>query len=237
MAEKHTFLDAWIVETNTAYRKVPFSVVADWIQQGRLLASDKLRSSGQTEWFCLGDNPTFAAYLPRSEPYRTEDQAEALEPVQVDFNWKPRSDDEDEDVDMIPLIDVSLVLLIFFIMTTTGAFLATRIQTPGAFFGWLSSDPATIWIGIDMDLNKEPIYSIGVGDQPPASKEDEGLMTRDQVLQRLDAKLAEAPRFVDVVIRAHEDLPSGIVRRLQVELERRPKIMKKHQAVSEKKAP
>src|SRR5215470_9995950 len=121
MTEKRRFLDVWIVESNTVYREVPFTVVADWVQQGRLLEDDMLRPSGTAEWSRVGGSPDFAPYLPKAEPFRAEDQAEALEPVQLDFQWKKSREGEgDEDVDMIPLIDVSLVLLIFFMLTATG---------------------------------------------------------------------------------------------------------------------
>src|SRR5438270_6714036 len=127
MAEKRRFLDVWIVEGNTVYREVPFTVVADWVQQGRLLENDMLRPSGTKDWFQVGANPTFAAYLPRSEPHRAEDKAEALEPVQLELTWRRRpEDDADEDVDMIPLIDVSLVLLIFFMMVASVGALAGK---------------------------------------------------------------------------------------------------------------
>jgi biopolymer transport protein ExbD len=238
MAEKRRFFDVWIVETNTVYREVPFTAVCDWVQQGRLLADDMLRPSGTAQWFRLGDNATFAAYLPRAEPHRADDQAEALEPVQVEFAWKHKGDDEDEDVDMIPLIDVSLVLLIFFIMTTTSVALAARIPTPEAYTGLVSANADRIWIGIDVDGNGEPIYSIGQGDEAPASNEDQGLMTQQQVLQRLDAKLKErggAP--AEVLIRPHKELPSGIRRRLQIELEKRGQVVQKYRAVSEKANP
>src|SRR5213595_251160 len=102
MAEQRKFLDVWIVETNTVYQEVPFTVVADWVQQGRLLEDDKLKPSGTAEWLRVGSTPAFNAYLPRAEPFRVEDKAEALEPVQLDFTWKRRRGDDDEDVDMIP---------------------------------------------------------------------------------------------------------------------------------------
>src|SRR4051794_19833943 len=118
MAEpQRRFYDVWIVESNTVYREVPYTVVTDWVQQGRLLDDDQLRPSGTQQWQRLGDQTSFAAFLPKVEPQRADDQAEMLEPVQVDFAWRPRTDDEDDDVDMIPLIDISLVLLIFFMMT------------------------------------------------------------------------------------------------------------------------
>ena len=43
MTAPKRFLDVWIIESNTVYREVPFTVVADWIQQGRLLEDDMLR--------------------------------------------------------------------------------------------------------------------------------------------------------------------------------------------------
>ena len=80
MAEQRTLLDVWIVETNTVYRDVPFTVVADWLQQGRLLESDMLSLPGTEKWTAIGKTK-FAAYLPKAEPYEVDDQAEALEPV------------------------------------------------------------------------------------------------------------------------------------------------------------
>src|SRR5262249_50224650 len=107
MAQKRRFLDVWLVETNTVYREVPFAVVAAGVQQSRLLAEDMLRPSGPAQWFKVGASPEFAPYLPRPEPHRVEDQAEALEPVHLDFAWKRRPEEEEGDPDMIPLIDIS----------------------------------------------------------------------------------------------------------------------------------
>jgi len=239
MAEKRRYLDVWIIETNTVYREVPFEVVTDWVQQGRLLADDMLRPSGTAQWFRLGDNPSFAAYLPQSDPYAANDQAEALEPVAVDFAWKRRPEDEDDDVDMIPLIDVSLVLLVFFMMTAGAIAVASNIKLPEATYNLTSGNEAMIWVGVqavEADPSALPYYSIGEGENPPASKDDEGL-TEKQVLERLDAKLKErAGLKVDVQVRGDANLQAGYVRRLQVELERRRDIIdKKYKRVNEKK--
>ena len=83
MAEKRRFLDVWIVESNTVYRRCRSTVVTDWVQQGRLL--EPTTSSGRRappSGSRLGDSPSFAAYLPRPSRYAADDQAEALEPVQ-----------------------------------------------------------------------------------------------------------------------------------------------------------
>src|SRR5947209_1875871 len=107
MPEPQNYFDVWITETNTGYRKVPFSVVTDWLQQGRLLAEDMVCVAGTNKFVPLGEVSAFAAYLPKAELYRVEDKAEALEPVHADYAWTRVRHDEEEDVDMIPLIDVS----------------------------------------------------------------------------------------------------------------------------------
>jgi biopolymer transport protein ExbD len=238
MTEKRRFLDVWIIETNTVYREVPYNVVADWVQQGRLLENDKLRPSGTQEWFLLGSMPAFAAYLPRSEPFRAEDQAEALEPVQLDFAWKQRRSTEDDDVDMIPLIDVSLVLLIFFMMTATMSTAASLIKTPPAHNGSeITSDEQMFWIGIERGTGGSPKYSLGQGSQNP-SEEDQGL-SRDQLIQRLDQRLKESGP-VKVRIKAHEETPDGVIKEMRALLDMRKRagmIRSVHDEVSEGDTP
>jgi biopolymer transport protein ExbD len=236
MAEKRRFLDVWIVESNTVYQEVPFMVVADWVQQGRLLEDDKLRPSGTKEWFPVGSSPEFAPYLPRPEPFRAEDQAEALEPVQLDFAWKRRHEDEDDDVDMIPLIDVSLVLLIFFMMTTAGIS-AALIAAPPAENGETANDTSVVRIDINL-VDGDPVYAVGTGNNPPASADDRDLHSVQELLPRLREHLERLRGQVDVGINAHQNLEAGVVRDLMVRLESDPyfrrKIDKKYNWVTGK---
>src|SRR5262245_65517529 len=90
MAEKKRLLDVWIVELKTVYREVPFAVVTDWLQQGRLLADDRVRLTGTADWRIVGKIPTLAAFLPKPEPGRADDQAEALEQVATGFGMQRR---------------------------------------------------------------------------------------------------------------------------------------------------
>jgi len=236
MTQKRRFLDVWIIESNTVYREVPFPVVADWVQQGRLLEDDMLRPSGTAEWFKVGGSPEFAPYLPRPEADRVEDQAEALEPVELDFRWKKRHDDEDDDVDMIPLIDVSLVLLIFFMLTASGVGAAAFIPTPPAEFGAISSNPEEVQLNINLEDDK-PVYSLSVGNQIKDPSKDANLRTMDELLDRLRDHLERAPGNVEVTINAHPDVKSGLVRDLTARLEVPPyrgRIVQKFIGVSEK---
>jgi biopolymer transport protein ExbD len=239
MTEKRRFLDVWIIESNTVYREVPFTVVADWVQQGRLLENDKLRRSGTAEWFPIGGSPDFSPYLPRSEPDRVDDIAEAMEPVELDFRWKKRPEDEDDDVDMIPLIDVSLVLLIFFMLTASSAGLAAFVPTPQADYGSLAPNTDEVQLNINLEGegdDRKPVYSFSVGNKFLDPK-DNNLPTMDEMLKRLQEYLEKLPNRVDVTINAHPDVKSGLVRELTARLESEPfrgRIIQKFVGVSEK---
>ncbi|HLI63509.1 MAG TPA: biopolymer transporter ExbD [Terriglobales bacterium] len=238
MSKDRRFLDVWIIESNTVYREVPFPVVSDWIQQGRLLENDMLRRSGTAEWFAVGSSPDFTPYLPHSEPDRVEDAAEALEPVELDIRWKRPVPDEDEDVDMIPLIDVSLVLLIFFMLTASTAGLAAFVPTPPAEYGMI--DPNTEGVQLNIDLQGEerrPVFSFSVGNKFLDREKDSNLSTIDELLGRLQEYLKGQAGRVEVSINAHPDVKSGLTRELMARLESEPfrsRIMQKYYGVSDK---
>ncbi|HTU22760.1 MAG TPA: biopolymer transporter ExbD [Gemmataceae bacterium] len=243
MSKERRFLDVWIIESNTVYREVPFQVVSDWIQQGRLLENDMLRRSGTAEWFPVGGSPDFAPYLPHPEPYRVEDTAEALEPVELDFRWKKRHDEEDDDVDMIPLIDVSLVLLIFFMLTASTAGLAAFVPTPPAEYGALSPNTDEVQLNINLEGegdNRKPVFSITVGNKPLDPKDPtkgSNLPKMKEMLDRLQEYLEKLPNRTTVTINAHPDVKSGVVRELITRLESEPfrsHLVKKSIGVSEK---
>src|SRR5262249_40662463 len=147
---KKFFFDVWLVQGNRVYRSVPYEVVTDWIQQQRLLADDHIRPTGTEGWFVLGKVPAFSGFLPQPEPLRTDAQAEALEPVESGFAWGHKGEEEEVDPDMIPLIDISLVLLIFFMMTSAVAAVGSGIRVPQAagLDPTLVQNQEMIWIGI-----------------------------------------------------------------------------------------
>jgi biopolymer transport protein ExbD len=219
MADEKRFFDVWIVESNTVYREVPHSVTTDWLQQGRLLGNDKARPSGTGEWRELGTWPEMAAFLPHREEGRADDVAEALEPVELELAWRRRGDDDDQDVDMIPLIDVSLVLLIFFMMTSTVAGISASIAMPEVGTGqhFVANEPA--WISIELTQEKTPVYSIGQG-TAAVPAEDRNL-DFNGLLQQLDAKLASGPALNLLTIQGDKKLESGLIKRLRGELEQR----------------
>src|SRR5262249_39007306 len=141
-----------------------------------------------------------------------------------------RRGDEDEDVDMIPLIDVSLVLLIFFMMTATVGGGAALIPTPKArHTNQVAHTP--YWIGVNCPLDaagrpeREPrgerviVDSLGQGDKP-AEPGAQNLRTREELLKHLDRLVSPGDR-AEVRIKANPVLPYEVVRDLTVALESR----------------
>jgi biopolymer transport protein ExbD len=221
VAEKRRFLDVWIVESNTVYKEVPFTVVIDWVQQGRLLEDDKMKPTGTKEWQRLGDSPDFTPYLPQADPGRPEDEAEAMEPVVLDFEFKKPHFEEDDDVDMIPLIDVSLVLLVFFMLTASAAGAIAFVETPETENGEVVTDSNSLRVDINRDpTDHSPVFALGVGVRP-ATKEDSDL-TAAELLEHLRTRLNRTKGEVELVINAHKDLPAKFARDLLVSLRDEP---------------
>ncbi len=238
MAEKRRFLDVWIVESNTVYQEVPFEVVADWLQQGRLLADDMCKPSGTKDWNRIGGHPDLEPYLIKEEPNRPDDQAEALEPI-IDpgLNYRRRHDEEDEDVDMIPLIDVSLVLLIYFMLAAGGAAAASLIRTPAAEHGSMVPNPSAVRIDIGPDpADGTPVYSVGEGGAPPA-EDDKDLRSLQAVLNRVQAALNRRDDKAEVIINLDKNLPAKLGRDVLLALRAEPfrsKVSANFYGVSEK---
>jgi biopolymer transport protein ExbD len=219
MAEKRRLLDVWLVENNLVYREVPYTVVTDWIQQGRLLGEDQVRAAGGPRWFRLDAVPALAAFLPRPEPTRVEDQAEALEPVEVDFSYRRPKSEEEGDVDMIPLIDISLVLLIFFMMSAAvGAGVLSPIATPPAEHQLLKLSEGMYWVGVDAtdkEKRAEPVYSLGTDKQQLVEPTPDVSKVKNAFKGELEKLRGE----VKTRIRADRSLPYHVIRGVIVELQ------------------
>jgi biopolymer transport protein ExbD len=225
MAEKRRFFDVWIVESNTVYREVPFTVVADWVQQGRLLEDDMLKPSGTPEWQRLGGTPDFSVYLPKPQAFRSDDKAEALEPVELDFSYKRRHDEEDDDVDMIPLIDVSLVLLIFFMLISAGTAAASSVRVPDSKHPNVAINADEITVNIELD-NGTPVFSLGIGNKPASDAKFKDIREYPRLLEALEEMLSGQGQST-VTINANPDVRSGLVRQLTADMSSgklRPKV-------------
>ena len=230
--------DVWFVAANTVYKAVPYNVVADWAQQGRLAGTDMVRPTGTKDaWVQVSANELLADYLPLPAVAHVEPApAENLIPAEVvggesqppagptvelpEPEPGPTASrfEEDDEVDMIPLIDISMVLLVFFIMIQAAGALAPVDVPEMRYAGQLSNDPEAITITIEK-LNTENVYySVRVGNVSPKPGHDL-LPTPEAAIKALNEALVGATRPPEVRIACRKELPRERVYELRRELE------------------
>jgi biopolymer transport protein ExbD len=238
--------DVWFVTANTVYKAVPYNVVADWTQQGRLAGTDKVRPTGTEEsWVRVSDHDLLSDYLPRpaakvvsapkAVPAAKPTPDGALIAAEVVGGAQPAEAkpvelpdpepgpsfsrfEEDDEVDMIPLIDISMVLLVFFIMIQAAGALAPVDVPEMKYGGELKADPEAITITIEK-LNTENVYySVRVGPAAPEPSRDM-LATPEAAIKALNEALSGATRPPEVRIACRKDLPRERVYELRRELE------------------
>jgi biopolymer transport protein ExbD len=218
---KKFYFDVWLSQGKTVYRDVPYEVVTDWLQQGRLLGEDRIRPAKTEEWFMIDKVPAFSGFVPHADPLRTDAQAEALEPVETGFSWSHKAEEEEADPDMIPLIDVSLVLLIFFMMTSTVAAVISAIAVPAADPRVVELDPNVqmVWIGINYISESEPCqYQITWQTESGDHGSIRGL-SKDDCLKRVDEILAKE-KVPEIRVAAHKSLAFGLIKEMGAALEK-----------------
>jgi biopolymer transport protein ExbD len=216
-------LDVWFVTANTVYRQVPYQVVADWVREGRLGAADKLRPAGTADrdWRTVGTWELFADYLPGSATAAGAEggEVELPEPVEPESHGRKQREAVDDEVDMIPLIDISMVLLVFFvIVSATGAL--SPVDVPDMkYAGQLTNDPNAITINIQKASETEVVYALRVGKVAPRP-EYARLANPEEALKALNTLLGEATQPPHVQVACEKALPSARVVEMEKELKK-----------------
>lgn len=97
----------------TAMGDLTLAQVAEGLADGRWEPMDEVMGPNETAWVAIENHPQLAEIAAELEPP------------------PPRHYDDETRLDMNALIDVCLVLLIFFILTTSYAVLQKRLEAPG----------------------------------------------------------------------------------------------------------
>lgn len=231
--------DVWFVTANTVYKAVPYSVVADWAQQGRLAGGDMIRPAGtNAAWMKVSENELLADYLPRqvattgpvatAKPVapppgtkaatETPNQPATLPDPESELGLKLSRFEEDDEVDMIPLIDISMVLLVFFIMIQAAGALAPVDVPEMKYAGQLTNDPDAITITVEKLNTEDVYYAVRVGQSSPQPKHD-NLKTPEEAIVAMKEILAAMQRPPEVRIACRKDLPRERVYELRRSLE------------------
>jgi biopolymer transport protein ExbD len=210
--------DVWFVAADQVYRAVPWAVVSGWAEQGRLAAGDRVRPAGSTPaWVKVADEPTLSGFLFNPARHLGESAGEGG-PIELDLGPRPRAREiEDDEVDMIPLIDVSLVLLVFFMLTTVVAATSPVAVPEMKYAQEIVKESDSITIQIDTRGVTEHFYALRLGDAGP-TPDDNNLLTLGELLVRLDKRLAERRTPPEIRIACNAKLPGGLVREVTPEL-------------------
>lgn len=234
MAKPTKTFDVWFVAANTVYKAVPYNVVADWTQQGRLAPTDMVRPAGSTTpWVKVADHDLLVDFVPRLSAAKavaaapvataaaptidpTAGSAELPEPEPVKF--RQPTGGEDDDVDMIPLIDISMVLLVFFIMIKAAGALAPVEVPEMRWAGQLSADPEAITIVVDK-LNEEKVYyAVRAGQNAPKPEHD-NLPTPEKAVAAVMDLVTGKKKAPELRIACRKELPRERVYELRREVE------------------
>lgn len=213
--------DVWFIHADTVYKKVPYGVATGWAEQGRLSADDKVRPAGvTTAWVRVADHPLLCDFLFATPPAAASaDRAEQLHDIEMDVTWGRHhaAGEEDDDVDMIPLIDISMVLLIFFMMTATVA-AVSAVDLPGMkHASEVGKNGDAFTVQIDKRAGGEVFYALRVGDGVPAN-EDNNLTSKDELVARLRSRLKSAQQAPEVRIACNKELPRVLVHEVAKDL-------------------
>ncbi len=200
--------DIWVRAVDRVYPQIPYTVLTTWVQEGRVLEDDKVRPSGTSDWVELRQEPLLAVYLPQPAAIRADDHAEALEPVELGFDAKTRTEEEDDDVDMIPLIDISLVLLVFFMMTAGEMIEASIVETPPAENARVI-EPGKMSVSLSM-VDGNVRYFFGDKGADP--------LTQEEVLQRVSENI-QGGGSAEAIIKANPWVPYETVQKLLIAME------------------
>jgi len=219
------YYDVWIIKANQVIREIPAATIAQWIEERRLVVRDKIRPAGTANWFEVGQHPSLINILPQKE----NPKPETLESQSHSFQ---KHQSVDDDIDMIPLIDVSLVLLVYFLMSTSSLGSGTSTKLPIAEYASVQGIKDQAWI--EVENNKA--YTVGFAER----KKDQTTKfeSQDKLIAYLQDEIKKGPGFKEVTVYAPGDISAGTIRNLVTSIEKsfgKDEISKIHLGVTGKK--
>jgi biopolymer transport protein ExbD len=166
--------------------------ILDGVKEGLWETSDEVMGPDDAAWTALEQHPVFAQAMADYEPP------------------PPKRPDDETRLDMNPLIDVALVLLIFFMLTTTYEELRKEFNPPGDIQPNPQGAKTT-----DKDLRKSSIRATAQmdGDQIVYRVEDQ-VVAEDQLEERFK-ELIESSGRMDLAMEVDPDVPWKAFVRIQ----------------------
>jgi biopolymer transport protein ExbD len=161
--------------------------VLEGMQDGRWEPTDEVMGPQDGEWTAIENHPQLA------------EVAAELEPP------PPRVYDDETRLDMTALIDVTMVLLIFFILTTSYSLLQKRLDAPNP----TSSTPGPAVITKEQVQQTMVMVTIKMEDGKPVTQIEGKPTTPNRLEYDLGSALSGAKRYV--VLQYDDDVPEKSV--------------------------
>jgi biopolymer transport protein ExbD len=146
--------------------------IVDGLQDGLWEPTDEVMGPNDADWVAIESHPQFAEI------------AEDLEPP------LPTQHEDETRLDMNALIDVCLVLLIFFILTVSFAALQKTLDAPK-----LTSDQPVPVISQEVVKDKMIVVSISMEGDQPVYKVEDHVVDRDALVGVLRQQVKAAHKF------------------------------------------
>jgi biopolymer transport protein ExbD len=202
-----------VVSLNRVYRPVPFDKLVQLATQGRLSPQDLVRPVGTETWYPVSEVPALAASLP--QPVFARTAAEGGPVVDLEGaardRWIPRPSAlraEEPAMDMAPMIDVTFLLLIFFMLSNSMAN-PTPMDVPAAVHG----RGVTLEGQQQILLDQEGSYYLG-----NVASEENRAESLEALIEEVQGNADASSATLDVIINAHKKLSYVRIRELVEQL-------------------
>jgi biopolymer transport protein ExbD len=167
--------------------------VIEGLQEGQWETTDEVMGPNDTQWVALENHP------------QLEEIAADIEPP------PPPPHDDETRLDMNPLIDVCLVLLIFFILTTSYAALQKVLDSPS-----ISEDNDTkMKVVSRADVEKVMIMvRVTMEDGKPVIHIDKDVVPKERLLGALKSYVGKTPK-TELLLEPDPEVPHGTLVAIQ----------------------
>lgn len=163
--------------------------IAEGLADGLWETTDEVRGPDDAAWVPLENHPLF------------EEAAAEVEPAAPPHH-------DDSGIDMNPLIDVCLVLLVFFILTTSYAALQKRLEAPD-----LTPEGLPKVYSKDAPLTMIQV-SITMVDGKPVTKIDDKVVKEENLQAEMLKRVGETQKSI-LLLQHDADAPHGAVVKVQ----------------------
>jgi len=190
-----TATDTWKVRHEGSPRSVgdmTLAQVVEGLQDGMWEATDEVMGPGDADWVAIENHPQLAEIAADLEPPPT------------------RTYDDETRLDMNALIDVCLVLLIFFMLITSYSVLQKRLEQAKADDA--KSDLPVVKI---KDAKEQMLFvKVSMQNGEPVIKLEDQVVTLDELQSRLSAAIKGTPK-TQLLLQADDEVPHGVVVSIQ----------------------